>query len=642
MLRHTHTRTKWYKFALIFFFGIMALGMVITLAPLPDFSSLQTQTNVVAQIGGENITTEQLDKNVRDRLQSGTGGKFVPQLAAIYARPILDGMIVRRALVIEAKKLGLEVTDQEVLKAVQAIPSFYPGGKFVGESQFQLMTGMTVNQFLAEERQDLLVQKVRSVVTDGVRVTPEEVHQQFIQSNAKARIDYVVFDPSQFMKAVEITPKALEAQYQKNQEQYHVAEERQVRYVLITPDDIRAQVKITDQELKQAYAAHLSDYRVPDRVHLERILFKTMGKTPAEVSALEKKAQDVLAQIKAGKDFASLAKQDSEDASASKGGDVGWIQRGQTEKQFEDVAFSLQPGQVSGLIKTDYGIDIIKVLQKQTAHLETFDEVKDQLRAELEKQKMADVQQNFANNLGQQLKSDPQHFDAIAKKAGLEVKETPLFRYRQVIPDFGNSESFANLAFQLRPSEVGQPFAVPKGTAIIQLQKIVPPHVQSFEQVRAVVAEDYRAAQSRVLAHQAAQTFAAQAKSGDFKALAKGMGLTVKESQDFTEQGSVEGLGPASSLASAFTLDPGNASSVVNVNGNDVVFKVVSHTPADESVFAAQKDQIARQLLEQKRQLAFELYSEDLKQRLLKSGELKINEPVLKQLLGSYQRQSTS
>ena len=354
------------------------------------------------------------------------------------------------------------------------------------------------------------------------------------------------------------------------------------------------------------------------------------------------KAQDVLAQVKAGKDFASLAKEYSEDASASKGGDVGWIQRGQTEKQFEDVAFSLPPGQVSGLIKTDYGIDIIKVLQKQTAHLETFDEVKDQLRAELEKQKMADVQQNFANNLGQQLKSDPQHFDAIAKKAGLEVKETPLFRYRQVIPDFGNSESFANLAFQLRPSEVGQPFDVPKGTAIIQLQKIVPPHVQSFEQVRAVVAEDYRAAQSRVLAHQAAQTFAAQAKSGDFKALAKGMGLTVKESQDFTEQGSVEGLGPASSLASAFTLDPGNTSSVVNVNGNDVVFKVVSHTPADESVFAAQKDQIARQLLEQKRQLAFELYSEDLKQRLLKSGELKINEPVLKQLLGSYQRQSTS
>jgi peptidyl-prolyl cis-trans isomerase D len=641
MLRHTHTRTKIYKAALIFFFGIMAIGMVITLAPLPDFNSLQTQQNVVAQVGGQSITTDELDKSVRDRIQNGMGGKFVPQMAAVYARPILDGMIVRRALVMEAAKLGLEVTDEEVLKTVQAIPSFYPNGKFVGDAQFQMMTGMTVPEFLSETRQDLLVQKVRSLVTDGVRVTPEEVREQYVESNAKARIEYVVFDPSKFLNAVNVTPKALEADYQQNSSQYQVPEERKVRYVLITPDILRSQVKVTDQDLKQYYAAHLPDYHVKDRVHLERILFKTMGKTPSEIAALEKTAQDVLKQIKEGKDFAALAEKYSEDSSASKGGDVGWIQRGQTEKVFEDTAFSLQPGRVSGLIKTDYGIDIIKVLQKQTAHVEAFDEVKDQIQAELEKQKLADAQQNFANHLAQQLQSNPNQFAALAQKAGLEVKETPLFRYRQVIPDFGNSESFANLSFQLRPGEVGQPFDIPKGTAIIQLEKIVPPHVQSFNEVRALVEEDYRAAQSKVLAHQKAAEFAAKAKSGDFGAVARAMGVAVKESKDFTQQSSVEGLGPASALASAFRLDPGKTSAVVSVNGNDVVFRVVSHTPADESAFAAQKDQIASQLLQQKRQLAFELYSQDLKQRMLKSGELKINEATLKQLLESYQRQTS-
>jgi peptidyl-prolyl cis-trans isomerase D len=641
MLRHTHTRTMLYKIALITFFGIMALGMVITLAPLPSFDSLQTQQNVVAQIGGQNITTEELDKNVRDRLQTGTGGKFIPQMAAVYARPILDGMILRRALVMQAKKLGLQVTDQEVLKSVQAVPAFYPDGKFVGDAQFQMMTGMTVSQFLEETREDLLVQKVRSLVTDGVRVTPAEVREQFVQSNAKARIEYVVFDPSKFMSSVEITPKALEDDYKNNTSQYQLPEERQVRYVLITPDILRSQVKVTEQDLKKYYSAHLSDYRVKDRVHVERILFKTTGKTPAEIATLEKTAQDVLQQIKAGKDFAALAEKYSEDASASKGGDVGWLQRGQTEKVFEDTAFSLKPGQVSGLIKTDYGIDIIKVLDKQTAHLESFEEVKDQIRAELEKQKLADAEQNFANNLGQQLQSNPKQFDALAKKAGLEVKETPLFRYRQVIPDFGNSESFANLSFQLRPGEVGQPFSIPKGTAIIQLEKVVPPHVQPLEEVRALVAEDYRAAQSKVLAHQKAEAFAAKAKSGDFKAVARSMGLTVKESKDFTEQGSVEGLGPAGPFASAFKLDPGKTSDVVSVSGNDVVFSVISHTPPDESAFASQKEAITSQLLQQKRQLVFELYSQDLKQRMLKSGELKINETTLKQLLQSYQRQSS-
>jgi peptidyl-prolyl cis-trans isomerase D len=640
MLRHTHTKTKIYKFALIFFFGIMALGMVIALAPLPDFSSLEPQSNVLAQIGGESITTQQLDKSVRNQLQSATG-RFVPQYAALYAPQVLDNLILRRALALQAKKLGLQVTDEEVMKAAQAIPSLYPNGKFVGEQQFQLMTGVTVNEFLSEERQNLLVQKVRSLVTDGLRVTPEEVHAQYVAANAKAKIDYVVFDPSQYMKAVEVTPQALEDFYKKSPDRYRVAEQRRVRYVLITPDRLRAEAKVTGQELNQYYSQHLSDYRVPDRVHLARILFKTAGKSPDEVAALSKKAVAVLAQIKSGKSFEDLAKQDSEDPNASKGGDAGWIQRGQMEQQLETVAFSLAPGQMSGVVKTDYGLEIIKVLEKQTAHLQTFDEVKDQIQSVLEKQKLGDVQASFSENLDQKLKADPQHFAAIAKAAGLETQETPPFRYRQVVPDFGNSQSFADLAFQLRPGEVGQPFSVPKGTAIIQLIESLPEHVMPLDQVRPYVEEDYRAAQSKVLAAQKAAEFAKKAASGDFKAAARAMGLTEKESNDFSQQDTVEGLGPGSALAAAFTLDPGKTSGVVPVGGNNAVFRVVSHIPANEADFAAQKDQIAQQLLDQKQELAFELYAKDLKQQLLKSGDLKVNDAGLKQFLATYSNQGT-
>jgi peptidyl-prolyl cis-trans isomerase D len=640
MLRNTHTKTKVYKFALIFFFGIMALGMVITLAPLPDFSSLEAQPNVLAEIGGENITTEQLDKSVRNQMQNATG-RFVPQLAVVYAPQVLDNMIMRRALAIQAKKLGLQVTDEELLKAVQSVPSLYPNGKFVGEQQFQMMTGMTVSQFMSEERQSLLVQKMKSLATDGLTVTPEEVHAQYVASNAKAKIEYVVFDPSQFMKAVEVTPKALEDFYKKAPDKYRVQEQRKVRYVLITPDRLRQEVKVTDEDLHHYYSQHLSDYRVPDRVHLERILFKTSGKSPDEITALEKKAQDVLAQIKSGKSFEDLARQDSEDPNASKGGDAGWIQRGQMESQLESVAFSLSPGQTSGVVKTDYGIEIIKVVDKQTAHLETLDEVKEQIRASLEKQRLADVQQNFAESLDQKLKTDPAHFADIAKGAGLEVQETPFFGYRQVVPDFGNSQSFADLAFQLRPTEVGQAFSVPKGTAIIQLVEIVPAHVQTLDQVRAMVEEDYRAAQSKVLASQKAAEFAQKAAAGDFKGVAKAMGLTVKESGDFTAEGSVEGLGPASSLSDAFKLDPGKTSGVETAGTNDVVFQVVSHTPANEAEFAAQKEQIAQQLLDQKQELAFELYTKDLKQQLIKSGDLKMNDAGMKTFLAGYRNQGT-
>jgi peptidyl-prolyl cis-trans isomerase D len=627
MLRHTHTRTKIYKAALIFFFGIMAIGMVITLAPLPDLNSLHTQQNVVAQIGGQTITTQDLDRNVRQRLESMTG-KYSPQLASAMAGPILDDMISQRALSLQAGKLGLQVTEAEVLKAAQSIPGLYPGGKFIGDAQFEQAMGMTVNQFLAQLRQNLLVQKIRSVVTDGVTVTPAEVHQEFLRRNAKVKVEYAVFDPSKLLKDVAITPQALEDYYQKDPE----------RYVLITPDRLRAEVKVTDADLKDYYTQHLSDYRVPDRVKVEHILFKTTGKTPEEIKSIDKTAQDVLAQIKAGKSFEDLARQYSEDSSASQGGMIGWITHGQTVKEFEDTAFSLEPGQVSGLIKTTYGIHIIKVLDKQKAHLETFDEVKNDIRSTLEKQKLADAQQNFAQNLEDQFKADPQHFSAVASKAGLEAKESPLFRYHQVIPDFGNSDSFANLAFQLRPGEVGQPITVAMGTAIIQLIESVPPHVQALDQIRAQVEEDYRAAQSKVLAQQRAKEFASKAASGDFKAVARAMGVEVKESKDFTQRDYLDDLGPASGLTGAFTLAPGKTSDAVNVNGNQVVFRVDSRTPANEADFAAQKDQLAEQLLQQKRQLAFELYREDLKERFLKSGDLKINQGTLKQFLAGYQR----
>ncbi|HET7841724.1 MAG TPA: peptidyl-prolyl cis-trans isomerase, partial [Terriglobia bacterium] len=555
---------------------------------------------------------------------------------------VLDSMIAQRALVVQAHKLGLQVTDQEVLKAAQSIPSLYPNGKFVGEQQFQLMTGVTVKQFMAEEREGLLVQKMRSLVTDGLRVSPEEVHAEFVQTNTKVKIDYVVFDPSQFVKTVNVTPAALEDFYKKGPDRYRVPEQRRVRYALITPDRLRAEAAVSDQDLRQYYSQHLSDYRVPDRVHLERILFKTSGKSPDETAALTRKAQDVLAQIKSGKSFEDLAKKESEDPNAPKGGDAGWIQRGQMEQQLEAVAFSLPPGQVSDAVKTDYGIEIIKALDKQTAHLQSFDEVKDQIQAVLGKQKLADVQQSFAENLDQKLKADPQHFTDIAKAAGLEVQETQPFGYRQVLPDFGNSQSFSDLAFQLRPGEVGQPFSVPKGTVIIQLVDITPSRVPPLDQVRGMVEEDYRASQAKVLAAQKAAEFAAKSASGDFKAVAKSMGLTDKESKDFGQQESVEGLGPATDLSAAFKLDTGKTSGVVTVGTNNVVFRVISRTPANEADFSAQKDQIAQQLLDQKQELAFELYSKDLKAKLIKSGDLKMNDAAMKQFLASYQREGTS
>ena len=630
-------REKVLKYLLIFFLGIVSLGMVITLAPLPQGDTSTAQSNVLASLGGVDVTTQDLRRHL-DQQFRGSPLANNPQLLAQFAPNILDEIVLEDAVVVEAQRLGLQVADQELGDAIRT--QFSNNGSFIGADQYQRFvesqTGMTVAQYESQMRQSLLTDKLKDVVTDAVQVSPDDVHREFVQRNEKAKIEYVLFKSTDFTKDVNVTAENLQAYFAANRDRYKQPEQRSIRYVLIDIDHVRPLVNVSDEELRSYYSSHLDEYRVPERVKASHILFKTEGKSAADIAKDKQTAQDVLNQIQKGADFAEMAKKYSQDTTASKGGDLGWIQRGQTVKEFEDTSFSLQPGQVSGLVTVPYGIHIIKVFEKQNAHLQSFDEEKDSIRTALEKQKLDRAQASLADQLEQALKADPQHFDAVTAKFKLQTSQTGLFKFKQPIPDLGVSEGLQNLVFQLTANEVGQPVTLPKGVAIAQLAQVVPAHPAAFDEVRAQVEQDYRNDQSRVISESKAKELADKAKTGDFKKAAQALGLTPKESADFTRQGSVDNAIQASQLDDAFTLAPGQASGVLTVTSNKVVFQVISHTPADESAFAAQQNEIRQQLLDQKKAFAWEIYRKNLKQDLIRQGKLKINQEAMKQLLASY------
>ena len=635
-------REKVKKYLLVFFLSIVSLGMVLVFTPLGGGDVSQTSADVLATVGGTRITMQDLRQSIDAQVRNSSPGND-PRIIPAIAGTMLDDMVLRRAMTLQAKKMGLEVSSQELRAALEKIPWLYPKGKFIGMAAYQNFVsqemGTTTQEFEDQLRQSLLLQKIQAIVSDGVEVTPAEVQAAYNQHYMKAKIQYVVFDPSKFLKTVPITDKDLQDYFSKNASRYQQKEQRQVQYVLITPDEVRSKVTVTDAELQRYYTDHLADYRVPDRVKVAHILFKTTGKTPAQVKEIEKTAADVLAKIKAGASFADMAKKYSEDTSAQNGGDIGWITHGQTVKEFEDVAFNMQPGQVSGLVHTVYGIHIIKVLDKQTAHLESFNDVKAAIAATLTQRKLAAAEADYADKLDAKFKADPKQFASIAKQAGLDVKQTPLFGYSQTVPDFGSNDAFQNLAFELRLGEVGQPITVPKGTTIIQVTQIVSAHVPKLDAIRAMVEEDYRAAQSKVIAHQKATAFAEAAQKGDFAKLAKADGYDLQTSNDFTQQDTVPNLGPGQSVPEAFSLNSGQTSGVLSVEGNDVVIHVLLHTPPDESNFAAQKGQIQEELLTQKRSLAYEIFRQNLKKKLMASGQIKMNPAAMKTFLASYETQ---
>jgi len=133
--------------------------------------------------------------------------------------------------------------------------------------------------------------------------------------------------------------------------------------------EIEDTVRISDEDAKKYYEANKDKFKEPEKANVSHILVDN-----------EAAAKDILAKLKGGADFAALAKEKSKDASKDKGGELGFIAKGQTVPEFEQAAFALQPGQISDVIKTQFGYHIIKVTERQPEKIMAYDDIKDQLK----------------------------------------------------------------------------------------------------------------------------------------------------------------------------------------------------------------------------------------------------------------------
>src|SRR5438445_5912888 len=366
---------------------VLVLGgsMLLYLVPQAPTSG-EVSTDTVAKVGDESVSVQ----DIRKQLDQIERNNQVPRpLEGLYAQQILQQLVFEKEIEYEAKRLGIAVTDQERADRIrQYVPTAFNGGTFVGMDRYsaevQTRFQLTVPVFEELIRQGLLEEKFRKLVTDGISVGPMELQDEFRNKNEKVKLDYALIKPEDLEAKISLDDAEIRASYEKNKAKYQVPERRVARYAVVDVNQIRQNVHVSDDMLKQQYMNNIQQYQVPNRVHPQHILLMTVGKTDAEVEEIRKRAEDVLKQAKKGGKFDELAKKYSEDpGSKDKGGDLGWIMQGQTVPEFEKTAFSLNPGQISDLVKTQYGFHIIKVLEKETAHTKPFDEVKDSLRAPL-------------------------------------------------------------------------------------------------------------------------------------------------------------------------------------------------------------------------------------------------------------------
>src|SRR5713226_371827 len=367
---------------------VLLLGgsMLLYLVPQTPGTGEASSTDTLAKVGDLTVSTAEVRQQLAEIQQRN---QIAKQLESLYARQILNQLIFQKEIEYEAKRLGITVSNQERADRIrQFLPTAFNGDTFVGLDRYaaevQARFQMTVPLFEEAIRQSLLQDKFRRLVTDGISAGPQELQDEFRYRNEKVKLDYALVKPEDLQAKITPDEAEIKAAYEKNKTKYQVPEKRIARFALIDLNQLRQSAQISDDELRLQYQQNIQQYQLPNRVHVQHILLMTVGKTDAEVEEIRKKAEDVLKQAKKGAKFEDLSKKYSEDpGSKEKGGDLGWITQGQTVPEFEKTAFSLNPGQISDLVKTQYGFHIIKVLDKETAHTRPFEEVKDTIKTPL-------------------------------------------------------------------------------------------------------------------------------------------------------------------------------------------------------------------------------------------------------------------
>jgi peptidyl-prolyl cis-trans isomerase D len=472
----------------------------------------------------------------------------------------------------------------------------------------------------------------------GATVTDAEVRDQFLKQNTKVKFDYAVIKKDDILKSLKPAEAELQAFYDRNKPTYinSIPEKRQLKYVVLDNARMLAQTQVTQQELQDYYDKQRDQYRVPEQVNVRHILIKTPlpgpdGKVdPKAVEAAQAKAQDVLKQVKAGGNFADLAKKYSDDpGSAKEGGSLGWIGKGRTVPEFEKAAFSLPKGGTSDLVKSSYGYHIIHVDDKQDAHLKPLDEVKAQIEPILKQQKAAQAAQKQADQLLSAARSSS--LEKAASANGLQVISTDFVTSKDTLPGIGADQQFMNAAFAQEANAKPDLVQLHSGYAVYQVTAVKPPATPTFEEARSRVEEEFKNERAAQLLSQKTQELSDRAKADhDLKKAAKEAGAEFKTSDFVAPDGQVPEIGSMTGPASvAFTLKPGEISGPIDSGNTGAVLSVIDRQAPTDQDFAAKKDQIREALMQQKQGEVFGLFLSSLRDNMEKSGKVKINQKQL-------------
>ncbi len=587
-------------------------GAIVLVFVFFGVGAVQDSPPVVAMVNDEALTPVDYVRTYNNLVrvyQDIFKENFGPEQASMLdlRTRALEQLVSSSLLRQEAERLGLSVGSEEVRRALMAVPSFQVDGRFNKDLYLRIIriNRMTPGDFEEAQRQELLVGKVRELVTSAVHVSEAAARDRYAYQNEEVNLRFLRFDGRAFEAEVEVTDDEILAHYDQNPQDFETPERRRVEYVFFAAEDYLGRAEPSEESIRTYYDEHLDDYSLPERVRARHILFQLGVDVDESLKAeVRTKAEEVLARVQAGEDFAALARESSEDPmSAEKGGDLGLISRGRMGDEFDEAAFSQEVGTTSGIVETLLGFHIIRIEEKIPEGPDDFENVRGAIMRALKRNMTRDMA-NAEANQGYEKGAAGEDIAAIAAAASLQVKRPEPFAATEDITGLGINSPLASAAFTVEEGQMGPVTASPDGFFVFRVTEKIAPQVPELDQVRDRVETAVRTLKAAELAEtKAAEALETLKANGDLDALATTYGISVLETGPFTRTGSyVPNIGTAPELkTAAFSLTEESPSAPDVYEADDAHFIAVlaERVPVDEEEFKSQKEQLVAQLQRQ-------------------------------------------
>ncbi len=528
--------------------GIKALliALIIVFIGWGGYLYQTRHANDIAVVGNHYITMEEYGRayeNMVETVRKQFGGNVPQKLleALDIKRQALDSLIRYYLVLRGARELGLQSTPAEVRAAISKMPAFQTEGKF----NFKLYRAvlfqnrLTPESFEKQVADGITASNAQTFITGQAVVTEEEVQSYYNFNNDRIKLSYALLDPASFANQVKIDDAALKAFYKKNQNRYMEPEKREIAYVVVKVNDLEKDIHPTESRIQQYYNDNAAEFTHGKQVRAQRILLRVKpDASGAELAKATAEAEKILNEARKGKDFSTLAAKYSQDeATAKNGGELGFFSYKKMSPAFSKAAFALKPGQISGIVRTPSGLNIIKVEEVRKAGVLPLNAVKDDIIKDLKSQGAANLAYKDAQHL-----SDLAYAKQDIARAALELKmkvSDPVW-----ITLSGNqpraglfTQPIREKLFQLGQNGVSNMLTIPGGYMVAQVKSIKTPEAAPFEKVKDVVTRDYRMAQANKLALDQASALLQSARAQkSLAAAAKADKIDLMQSGYFSRQ----------------------------------------------------------------------------------------------------------